>query len=128
MNAVENIFLFFFNYFFLRFCFPILDLDHFDRSDFTLALEEFTCVIENIKASFRGPAALDPYFGGKKLGTYVLITASGVVYGTTDSIQDGFYPMVGPLLEEHLCSIAERIPFSAVNHNERYGGIIQASG
>jgi MoaA/NifB/PqqE/SkfB family radical SAM enzyme len=95
-----------------------------NREEFLLPIDDFREVVQRTIEVFRGPAKIDPYFGNKKLGTYVLITPAGEVYGTTKDVRDGFYPMIGSILREHLNDIADRIPFSAENHTQRYKQII----
>jgi MoaA/NifB/PqqE/SkfB family radical SAM enzyme len=70
---------------------------------------------------------LDIYTSEKKTGTYTLITPTGHVYGVGGVLHDGYYPVIGSILEDHLRDLALKLPFSRRNHMLRYG-YLSASG
>jgi MoaA/NifB/PqqE/SkfB family radical SAM enzyme len=94
-----------------------------NRLSFEISRAEFNSVIEEVNRRFTGPAVIDAYRAEAKLGTYVLITPTGNVYGTTESTGNGVYPIIGSIVADHLASLAKNLPFVAGNHNARYGEV-----
>jgi MoaA/NifB/PqqE/SkfB family radical SAM enzyme len=67
--------------------------------------------------------SIDVYRLENKVGTYLLITPSGLVYGTAVSTVNGVYPPVGSILREHLRDLAHRTAFRAEQHQHRYAEV-----
>lgn len=97
---------------------------YINRQNYSVDRESFQKVAADVKSHFRGPAQVDVYGADAKVGTYALITPSGLVYGTGNPPLDGVFPVCGSILHEHLSAIAEKLPFSKENHFLRYGSTI----
>jgi len=66
---------------------------------------------------------IDVYRLENKVGTYLLITPSGLVYGTAESTVNGVYPSVGSILQDHLRELADRTAFQSEQHQRRYAEV-----
>jgi MoaA/NifB/PqqE/SkfB family radical SAM enzyme len=66
---------------------------------------------------------IDVYRLENKVGTYMLITPSGLVYGTAVSTVNGVYPPVGSILRHHLRDLADGTAFRAERHQHRYAEV-----
>jgi len=93
-----------------------------NRERYMLDKSTFELIVEKVRQAF-GKDKLDVYTADKKIGTYALITPSGLLYGVTDKSALNSYPTIGSILEEHLSVLSERLPFSAKNHGKRYSGL-----
>jgi MoaA/NifB/PqqE/SkfB family radical SAM enzyme len=91
-----------------------------NRRSYELERPVFDEVVKKVAARHSGPARLDVYRNENKIGTYALVTAGGNLYGTVISPNDGRYPIVGSMIQEHLSLLAGRLPFSKENHLNRY--------
>jgi hypothetical protein len=95
-----------------------------NREEYYLKRSLFDKVVDQVMQIFVGPASLDIYRTEAKTGTYALITPSGHLYGTTESTVNSFFPTIGSIIQDHLATLAERLPFSRQNHIQRYKNLI----
>jgi hypothetical protein len=91
-----------------------------NRERYELERSVFDRVADDIRRAFAGPAQIDIYRAEAKIGTYVLITPNGYVYGTAESTVNGVFPTIGSICQEHLSVLAEKLQFSSENHIQRY--------
>jgi len=96
-----------------------------NRAKYEIGRDLFESVAEHTRAHFRGRAQIDVYRADAKVGTYALITPSGLAYGTGSPAIRGVFPVSGSILHDHLCEIAKKLPFSREKHLRRYGSLIQ---
>jgi MoaA/NifB/PqqE/SkfB family radical SAM enzyme len=56
-----------------------------------------------------------------KVGLYAMIRSDGQLYGTSGELDaEGYYPLAGSLLDEHLSVLADRLTIDADRHIARY--------
>lgn len=95
-----------------------------NRQEYLLDTPLFDRAIAEAQARYVGPAQVDVYRSAAKVGTYLLITPDGRVYGTGTPLVNGLYPTVGSILSDHLSLLASRLPFSGENHRRRYEQVV----
>lgn len=98
-----------------------------NRKQFELGSQEFDDVASIAQNNFIDPAKVNIYRSRDKLGTYALVTPNGYLYGTTQDLISGTYPLVGSVLEEHVSYLAQKLPFSIENHQDRYIPLLSRS-
>jgi MoaA/NifB/PqqE/SkfB family radical SAM enzyme len=92
-----------------------------NHTKFSVSTTDFESVAAAARTAWGGGGELDIYRDEAKRGTYLLITPAGQVYGTTETAPPGgVFPIVGSILSDHLSELAERLPFSAERHRDRY--------
>lgn len=92
---------------------------YINQLEHSLEQAEYHTTVSKVLEAVNGELEIDAYFGQKKLGTYALITPDGLLYGTSKT-NDGDYPKVGSILNDHLSDLAKCLFFSKENHAQRY--------
>jgi MoaA/NifB/PqqE/SkfB family radical SAM enzyme len=96
------------------------------RDQFSLASADLERAILDARESWHGSGGLDIYRNCEKAGAYLLLTPSGLAYGTTDvAPPNGVFPTVGSIIYDHLADLARSLPFSAEHHRKRYAAILE---
>src|SRR6266487_64196 len=92
----------------------------FNCERYKLDRDVFDKITDEVKKAYKGSGQVDVYRTESKLGTYVIITPHGYMYGTTQPAVNGVYPTIGSILRQHLVVLAEKHTFSKENHILRY--------
>jgi MoaA/NifB/PqqE/SkfB family radical SAM enzyme len=82
--------------------FSPVGLGYRNQELYRLARPAFDELVETAYDRYSKDVAIDVYRLENKVGTYLLITPSGMVYGTEESTENGIYPPVGSILQHHL--------------------------
>jgi MoaA/NifB/PqqE/SkfB family radical SAM enzyme len=93
---------------------------YLNRESYQLDRTQFRGAAERARGIFPQTSKIDVYEAEAKAGTYALITPGGDVYGTTVPTNDGRFPTIGSILQEHLSTLASKLPFSKELHLKRY--------
>lgn len=94
-----------------------------NRQEFAHTATDLEEAIADARSGWQGTGAIDIYRNEAKTGAYVLLTPTGLAYGTTAiAPADGVFPTVGSIIHDHLADLARAIPFSVEHHHNRYAG------
>lgn len=93
---------------------------YLNRERYEVDSETFNRITSEARRLFGDPSRVNIYSGQAKIGTYVLVRPDGLVYGTSNSPVDGYYPIIGSIVSDCLSELASKIPFSKNNHLDRY--------
>jgi MoaA/NifB/PqqE/SkfB family radical SAM enzyme len=96
-----------------------------NRKMYHIDSQTYNHVASTIDARFGKDMSLDFFSGEKKIGTYMLVTPDGRVYGTGNELVNGYHKIVGNITMDHLGEISEKLPFNAQRHQSRYGNFSQ---
>jgi MoaA/NifB/PqqE/SkfB family radical SAM enzyme len=100
--------------------FSPVGLGYRNRELYELARDDFDELAQTAIEHYGDCLDIDVYRLEDKVGVYVLVTPSGLVYGTGGSTVDGVYPVVGSILQDHLRELADATAFESEQHQRRY--------
>ena len=93
-----------------------------NQDHYALPTEEFERTVltarQRLGATAPAPEVLR---NAEKIGIYMMISAQGVVYGTTEAAlkRTGQHHYIGSVLSEHLVHLSQRLPFAAHRRADR---------
>lgn len=93
-----------------------------NQENYALADHEFESTVLSARHRLGASAALlEVLRNAEKVGLYMMISAQGVVYGTTEMAlkQTGHHHYIGSMLSEHLAHLSQRLPFAAHRRADR---------
>jgi radical S-adenosyl methionine domain-containing protein 2 len=96
---------------------------HLNRSIYELDRSRFDDLGRQAIEEYGEDLEIDLYRLEDKVGTYVLLTPDGRVYGTTEASVDGVFPPIGSILERHLDELAGAVAFRSDQHEHRYAAV-----
>jgi MoaA/NifB/PqqE/SkfB family radical SAM enzyme len=104
--------------------FSPVQLGYVNRTAYEIDRDVFNRVGASVREKYDGVMSIDLYRLEDKVGTYMLITPDGRVYGTAGNPIGGAHPTIGSILETHLRDLVDMLPFDATRHWRRYGSEI----
>jgi MoaA/NifB/PqqE/SkfB family radical SAM enzyme len=92
-----------------------------NRNMYLMSTRNFEQTIEAARNRF-APEKLDVFRNSEKVGTYMMISPDGMVYGTTEAAltKTGWHQYVGSVLSDHLSDLSAKLPISSTRHGRRY--------
>ncbi len=88
------------------------------RADHQVSSDRFTETVLRARASYAGSAPLETLTTSEKIGGYMMVSPSGLVYGFTpsSSVALGRHQFLGAINAMHLCELASRIHIDTAHH------------